>query len=77
MSEAPPEPPASRIPPPDDPRRYVYAEAILCNVCRSPKLRVYGKLPESDDGSVSRYTRCQACGARFIVITEMPDGYTG
>lgn len=62
--------PSTLAPPTDPERRYVFVERTRCPVCGSPSLRAYKTLPPDGDGSVSRYTRCRACGHKFIVVEE-------
>jgi len=60
--------PAPRLPPPSDPARYVHVPAVRCPGCGSDRLRVYKT--QRDNGTVSRWTKCRACGSKFIVVYE-------
>lgn len=62
---------ADRIPPANDPSRYVYVTRLQCPRCGSVDLRVYRTEPERDDGSIARYTQCKGCKARFVVVAEL------
>jgi DNA-directed RNA polymerase subunit RPC12/RpoP len=49
--------------------QYVFATMVRCPACGSPRLRAYRTSRHGDD-SVTRYTRCQACGEKFFLILE-------
>lgn len=51
--------------------RYVRVTRPQCPVptCRSFDLHCYRTMPEQE-GTLTRYTQCRACGARFIVVLE-------
>lgn len=62
----------AKIPPPDDPRRYVYFKGPRCPDpdCQSADVVAYKSMPPEADGSRGRYTVCRVCGARFIAVQE-------
>ena len=59
--------------PPDGPKRYVYCKPPKCPECGSLHILAYRKNPAEPDGTVSRYTRCADCNARFVVVEEPDD----
>lgn len=62
------QPNAGRIPPEGDPKRYVFTEAPKCSHCGSTKLRVYGKMPPDEAGTVRRYAQCATCRGKFMLV---------
>ena len=49
--------------------RYVYVERPRCPECQSVQILAY-KTIDGGDGSLSRYTLCRSCHAKFILVME-------
>jgi len=47
---------------------YLYVRRPRC-ICGSVKLKSYATR-RNGDGSLTRYTRCRACGRRLILVVE-------
>src|SRR5689334_15756928 len=65
-------PTTPHVPPDGHPSRYVYVTVPACPECESIELRTYRTNAPDERGCRSRYVRCRACGARFIVVSEPP-----
>jgi len=49
--------------------RYVYVERPRCPECQSVRILAY-KTIDQGDGSLTRYTCCRDCQAKFILVLE-------
>lgn len=62
--------PANQLPGADNPtERYVYCARPRCPACRGAALLTY-RSQSDGDGTVTRYSCCRTCGAKFIVVME-------
>jgi DNA-directed RNA polymerase subunit M/transcription elongation factor TFIIS len=52
-----------------DQPEYVYTQRPRCPICGSPRLKAY-KTRKNGDDSVTRYSKCLACGRRLILVVE-------